>query len=148
MAEFEVDLIFHLAALLSTRSEFTPMPAHQVNVEGTLQPARVRAARSGVARPAGGLLYPSSIAAYGMPDLGDEGRAPARSSEDEYLMPTTMYGCNKLYCEQLGATTRATTSSSRRNRRRRGRFPLRALPGFDLGASRCRPAGRPTTRPR
>ena len=25
LAEFEVDLIFHLAALLSTRSEFTPM---------------------------------------------------------------------------------------------------------------------------
>src|SRR5688572_26375644 len=33
MAEFEVDLIFHLAALLSTRSEFTPVAAHQVNVE-------------------------------------------------------------------------------------------------------------------
>ena len=22
--------------------------------------------------------------------------------EDEYTHPTTMYGCNKLYCEQLG----------------------------------------------
>src|SRR5439155_16357108 len=36
LAEFEVDLIFHLAALLSTRAEFTPMSAHHVNVEGTL----------------------------------------------------------------------------------------------------------------
>jgi nucleoside-diphosphate-sugar epimerase len=36
MAEFEVDRIFHLAALLSTRSEFTPVAAHEVNVEGTL----------------------------------------------------------------------------------------------------------------
>ena len=36
LAEFEVDLMFHLAALLSTRSEFTPVRAHQVNVEGTL----------------------------------------------------------------------------------------------------------------
>ena len=36
LAEFEVDLVFHLAALLSTRSEFTPMRAHEVNVEGTL----------------------------------------------------------------------------------------------------------------
>src|SRR5688500_4632591 len=36
LSEFEVDLIFHLAALLSTRSEFTPMTAHHVNVEGTL----------------------------------------------------------------------------------------------------------------
>jgi nucleoside-diphosphate-sugar epimerase len=34
LAEFEVDLVFHLAALLSTRSEFTPVTAHEVNVEG------------------------------------------------------------------------------------------------------------------
>ena len=37
LAEFEVDLVFHLAALLSTRSEFTPVTAHEVNVEGTLR---------------------------------------------------------------------------------------------------------------
>src|SRR5262245_48527248 len=35
LAEFEVELIFHLAALLSTRSEFSPRAAHEVNVEGT-----------------------------------------------------------------------------------------------------------------
>jgi len=33
LSEYEVELIFHLAALLSTRSEFTPITAHQVNVE-------------------------------------------------------------------------------------------------------------------
>jgi len=37
LAEFEVDLVFHLAALLSTRGEFAPTTAHQVNVEGTLR---------------------------------------------------------------------------------------------------------------
>src|SRR6185295_4991582 len=36
LAEFEVDRVFHLAAPLSTRSEFTPVTAHHVNVEGTL----------------------------------------------------------------------------------------------------------------
>ncbi len=36
LSEFEIDLVFHLAALLSTRSEFTPITAHHVNVEGTL----------------------------------------------------------------------------------------------------------------
>src|SRR5688572_9417317 len=36
LAEFEVDRVFHLAALLSTRAEFTPVTAHDVNVEGTL----------------------------------------------------------------------------------------------------------------
>src|SRR5688572_11700603 len=36
LAQFEIDRVFHLAALLSTRSEFTPLTAHQVNVDGTL----------------------------------------------------------------------------------------------------------------
>src|SRR5260370_1395100 len=36
LAEFEVELVFHLAALLSTRAEYTPVSAHHVNVEGTL----------------------------------------------------------------------------------------------------------------
>ena len=36
LAEYEVDRVFHLAALLSTRSEFSPALAHKVNVEGAL----------------------------------------------------------------------------------------------------------------
>lgn len=101
IAEFEVDLIFHLAALLSTRSEFTPVAAHEVNVEGTLRLlefAQRQAESHG--RPVV-FLYPSSIAAYGLPDLETKRRA-GRVREDEYLHPTTMYGCNKLYCELLG----------------------------------------------
>ena len=46
-------------------------------------------------------MYPSSIAAYGLPDLATKMRA-GRVREDEWAHPTTMYGCNKLYCEQLG----------------------------------------------
>ena len=46
-------------------------------------------------------VYPSSIAAYGLPDAAAKTRA-GRVREDEYTHPTTMYGCNKLYCEQLG----------------------------------------------
>ena len=101
MAEFEVDLIFHLAALLSTRAEFTPVSAHQVNVEGTLgllEFAQHEAESHG--RPVV-FLYPSSIAAYGLPDAATKQRV-GRIGEDEYLHPTTMYGCNKLYCELLG----------------------------------------------
>ncbi|TDI42036.1 MAG: NAD(P)-dependent oxidoreductase, partial [Acidobacteria bacterium] len=36
VAEYEIEAIFHLAALLSTKAEFTPETAHRVNVEGTL----------------------------------------------------------------------------------------------------------------
>lgn len=101
LAEFEVDTVYHLAALLSTRSEFTPVAAHQVNVEGTLnllEFAQREAESHG--RPVL-FLYPSSIAAYGLPDLETKRRA-GRVREDRFTSPTTMYGCNKLYCEQLG----------------------------------------------
>src|SRR5690606_37468623 len=46
-------------------------------------------------------VFPSSIAVYGIPDLETK-RAAGRVREDDWLQPTTMYGCNKLYCEQLG----------------------------------------------
>ena len=101
LAEFEIDLVFHLAALLSTRAEFTPITAHQVNVDGTLNLLEF-AHHEGEShgRPVV-FLYPSSIAVYGLPDLATKLRA-RRVREDEWNTPTTMYGCNKLYCEQLG----------------------------------------------
>src|SRR5882762_7031888 len=101
LSEFRVELVFHLAALLSTRSEFTPMTAHQVNVEGTLNLLEF-AQHEGEShgRPVV-FLYPSSIAAYGLPDLETKMRV-GRVHEDEWNVPTTMYGCNKLYCEHLG----------------------------------------------
>jgi nucleoside-diphosphate-sugar epimerase len=101
MSEYEIDAVFHLAALLSTRSEFTPITAHQVNVEGTLlllEFAQHEAESHG--RPVL-FMYPSSIAAYGLPDLVTKNRL-GPIAEDDYNTPTTMYGCNKLYCEQLG----------------------------------------------
>ena len=101
LSQYEVDTVFHLAALLSTRSEFTPMTAHQVNVEGTLhllEFSQHEAESHG--RPVV-FVYPSSIAAYGLPDLATKARA-GRVAEDDYTTPSTMYGCNKLYCEQLG----------------------------------------------
>ena len=101
LAEFEVDRVFHLAALLSTRAEFTPVTAHHVNVEGTLNLLEF-AQRQGEShgRPVV-FVYPSSIAAYGLPDVMTKAAA-GRVREDDYAHPTTMYGCNKLYCEQLG----------------------------------------------
>ena len=101
LAEFEVNLIFHLAALLSTRAEFTPVTAHHVNVEGTLNLLEF-AQRQGetMGRPVT-FVYPSSIAAYGLAGLEAKKRTGC-VREHEFPFPTTMYGCNKLYCEQLG----------------------------------------------
>src|SRR5262245_13250169 len=101
LSEFEVQLVFHLAALLSTRGEFTPITAHQVNVEGMihlLEFAQKEGESHG--RPVI-FMYPSSIASYGLPDLDTKARAD-RLRERDWNVPTTMYGCNKLYCEHLG----------------------------------------------
>lgn len=101
LAEYEVEQVYHLAALLSTRSEFSPALAHKVNVEGTLNLLEF-AQREGEShgRPVV-FFYPSSIAAYGLPSATAKAAA-GRVAEDEHNVPTTMYGANKLYCEHLG----------------------------------------------
>ena len=99
-AEYAVDRIFHLAALLSTRSEFTPVAAHEVNVRGTLNLLEFAAAQARSHGATVMFFYPSSIAAYGIPGAIE---LPATGwTEAEHTLPTTMYGCNKLYCEHLG----------------------------------------------
>jgi nucleoside-diphosphate-sugar epimerase len=101
VSEYEIDTIYHLAALLSTRGEFTPEAAHKVNVEGTLTLLRLAAEQSEWRGEPVKFIFPSSIAAYGMPDLETKNDY-TRVREWEWNYPRTMYGCNKLYCEQLG----------------------------------------------
>jgi threonine 3-dehydrogenase len=101
LAEFEVDSVYHLAALLSTRAEFTPITAHHVNVEGTLNLLEFAQRQGESHGRTVTFVYPSSIATYGLPDLAAKARA-GKVREDDYPHPTTMYGCNKLYAEELG----------------------------------------------
>ncbi|MBN1231129.1 MAG: NAD-dependent epimerase/dehydratase family protein [Anaerolineales bacterium] len=101
VSEYEIDTIYHLAALLSTRAEFTPDAAHRVNVEGTLTLLEMARQQSGWRAKPVKFIFPSSIAAYGMPDQ-DTKTKYARVREWEWNYPVTMYGCNKLYCEFLG----------------------------------------------
>ena len=101
LSEYEVERIYHLAAILSTRAEFTPVTSHQVNVEGTLKLLDFAQAQGESHGRAVVFLYPSSIAAYGLPDLETK-TAESAVREYEWNHPTTMYGCNKLYCEHLG----------------------------------------------
>jgi len=101
VSEYEIDTVYHLAALLSTRSEFTPEAAHRVNVEGTLVLLQMAVEQSEWRGKPVKFTFPSSIAAYGLPDLETK-RTYQRVREWEWNYPRTMYGCNKLYCEQLG----------------------------------------------
>jgi nucleoside-diphosphate-sugar epimerase len=101
VSEYEIDVIYHLAALLSTRAEFAPEMAHRVNVEGTMKLLQLAAEQSErLDRPVR-FIFPSSIAAYGLPDLRTKIR-DEKVREWEWNSPTTMYGCNKLYCEMMG----------------------------------------------
>jgi threonine 3-dehydrogenase len=101
VSEYEIDTVYHLAALLSTRAEFTPEAAHKVNVEGTLGLLRMAADQSQWRGRPVLFIFPSSIAAYGFPDLETKAQYP-HVREWEWNYPRTMYGSNKLYCEMLG----------------------------------------------
>jgi nucleoside-diphosphate-sugar epimerase len=101
VVEHEIGTIFHLASILSTKAEYNPETAHRINVEGTLNLLRLAVEQSQWQGEPVKFIYPSSIAAYGIPTLKHKSEAGA-VREDEWNYPTTMYGCNKLYCEHLG----------------------------------------------
>ena len=101
ISEYEFESIIHLAALLSTRGEFTPNQAHKVNVEGTRGLLQLAAEQSEWRGKPVKFIFPSSIAVYGLPDLETKTQY-ARVREWEWNTPRTMYGANKLYCEMLG----------------------------------------------
>ncbi|MXX86726.1 MAG: NAD-dependent epimerase/dehydratase family protein [Acidobacteria bacterium] len=102
LRRYRPTLIFHLAAILSTRAESVPVLAHRVNADGA---ARVLALVADLATSDEPVrfVFPSSIAVYGLPSQeAKEVAAPV--SEDEHLDPATLYGAQKLYVERLGAT--------------------------------------------
>lgn len=95
-AEFEIKEIYHLAAMLSTKSEYAPFSANQVNVNGTLKMIDLAIKQAIAQNESVKFFFPSSIAVYGSNDI----KSPIH--ELECLRPKTVYGMNKLYCEQLG----------------------------------------------
>jgi threonine 3-dehydrogenase len=90
--------VFHLAAMLSSHAERDPELAHKVNVEATLNMFTLCRQAAHPVR----FLFPSSIAVYGLPDAATKGEQGALK-EWQWNTPTGIYGCNKLYCELVGA---------------------------------------------
>lgn len=101
VVEHQIRTIYHLASILSTKAEYNPETAHRINVEGTLNLLRLAVEQSTWQGESVKFIYPSSIAVYGIPDLETKRRL-GKVQEDQFTYPTTMYGCNKLYCEHLG----------------------------------------------
>ena len=100
-SEYEITTICHLASILSTKAEFCPEIAHQINVEGTLNLLLLAFNLSQWQGVPVKFIYPSSIAVYGIPDFKTK-KDKGKIREDEFCQPITMYGINKLYCEHLG----------------------------------------------
>lgn len=89
VGSFKPHRIYHLASMLSARSEETPLKALQVNVSGAhniLEVSRKHEVS---------LYCASSIAAYGP-------TSPKVVSAMEIMRPTTMYGITKIHMELLG----------------------------------------------
>jgi nucleoside-diphosphate-sugar epimerase len=101
LSMYQVTEIFHLAAVLSSRAEFAPEVGHQVNVGGTINILQIAADQGRMYGKPVKVIFPSSIATYGFSTMRQKMEAGA-VGEHEFLKPRTMYGCNKLYCENLG----------------------------------------------
>ena len=127
--------MFHLAALLSTRAEFTPVTAHQVNVEGTLnllEFAQREAESHG--RPVV-FMYPSSIAAYGLPDLATKDARRQGHARTSGRTRRRCTGATSCIASSSGTTTRGYYKQLAAERASgRVDFRSRALSGTDFGA--------------
>ena len=99
--DYDFDIIYHLVAFLSSKAETMPEEAQKVNVEGTMQLLLLAAFKSEKCGRPVQFFFPSSIAAYGLPDAATKLKA-GKVLEDQWLKPHTMYGANKRYCEDLG----------------------------------------------
>ncbi len=125
LEQHNIDVVFHLAALLSTSAEKNPLLAHNVNVNGTmglLEVSRTIAERN---HNTVVFVFPSSIAVYGLTSIPEKFQAPC-VPEHRFLNPITMYGVNKLYCEQVG-TYYSTNFNSLAESKPEGRVDFRSL---------------------
>lgn len=98
---YRIDTIFHLAAILSASAEKNPDAAHKVNVQGTYTLLSESFKYAQKRKKGIKFMFPSSIAVYGMPSLQAK-KTNTKIKEDNFLNPITIYGVNKLYCENLG----------------------------------------------
>ena len=89
--QYDIDTVFHLAAILSATGERNPQLCWQVNMNGTLNILEL-GLRHRMAR----IIIPSSIAVWG------KGVPLENTPQETVLKPSTMYGVTKVCGELLG----------------------------------------------
>jgi len=88
--KYDVDTIYHMAAILSATGEKNPWLTWDVNVNGTYNVLKV-ARQHDIVR----VWHPSSVAVFGP-------ETPRKNTPQEtVLKPRTMYGLTKVVCELL-----------------------------------------------
>ncbi len=115
---YDIDTIYHLAAILSARGEQNPQLAFKVNIVGLyniLEAGR----RYGLER----IMVPSSIAAFGPETPKDN------TPNETVLKPRTMYGISKVTGELLGLYYWEKYGVDVRGVRYPGIISWRAMPG-------------------
>jgi len=117
VTEYDVDTVFHLAAVLSARGEEHPQSAYQVNVGGLYNVLEV-----GRQYDLDQVVVPSSIAVFGP-------GTPPNPAESVVLDPTTMYGISKVVAELLGRYYDRTYGLDVRGVRFPGLLSYEAQPG-------------------
>lgn len=100
-SKHKIDTIYHLAAVLSTSGEKNPELAHEVNVGGTYNLLSMANRTASKEKRVIKFIFPSTIAVYGMKNKKQKA-INKKPKEEEFLNPITIYGINKLYCENLG----------------------------------------------
>ena len=88
--KYDIDTIYHLAAVLSAVGEENPQFAWHVNMDGLYNVLEV-ARECGIGR----VFWPSSIAVFGL------GAPRVNTPQDAVLTPGTMYGVTKVAGELL-----------------------------------------------
>jgi nucleoside-diphosphate-sugar epimerase len=89
--QYNIDTVFHLAALLSATGEQKPQLCWHVNMDGTFNVLEL-----GVRYQMARVIIPSSIAVWG------KGVPLENTPQETVLKPATMYGITKVCGELLG----------------------------------------------
>ena len=97
--KYTFDEIYHLAAILSTKAEKNPDLAKKVNINGTKNIFDLGLHQSLKQSKIIKLFFPSSIAVYNLKSANEKNEF---INEHMLCNPNTIYGQNKLFCENLG----------------------------------------------
>jgi len=115
--DYQVDTVFHLAALLSAVAERLPKQAWDININGLLNVLEAARERQCA------VFFPSSIGAFGT------GTPVFNTPQDTIQRPNTLYGISKLSGELLCDYYQQRFSVDARGLRFPGLISYQTLPG-------------------